>query len=197
MPAHKTQPSRLAISQSENWPHTLLCSCLVRTCSVAQSCLTLCDPSVCSLPGPSVHGVLQARISDWVAKLPASEDLPDSGIEPMSPVSPALVGGFFTTSAITWPLKKCFPATHWGLEGPAHWRPPGCLLSTCRDHCAPLRHDLASVDGLCWQQASRLESGSATGSWVTEGRSARGCVAPNSILSSVGHTELSSAKSGH
>ena len=29
---------------------------------VAQSCLTLCDPVDCSLPGSSVHGILQARI---------------------------------------------------------------------------------------------------------------------------------------
>ena len=29
---------------------------------VAQWCLTLCDPTDCSLPGSSVHGVLQARI---------------------------------------------------------------------------------------------------------------------------------------
>ena len=29
---------------------------------VAQSCLTLCDPMVCSLPGSSVHGVFQARV---------------------------------------------------------------------------------------------------------------------------------------
>ena len=33
---------------------------------VAQSCLTLCDP-ICSLPGSSVHGILQARILEWVA----------------------------------------------------------------------------------------------------------------------------------
>ena len=32
-----------------------------------QSCLTLCDPMDCSLPGSSVHGVLQARILEWVA----------------------------------------------------------------------------------------------------------------------------------
>ena len=29
---------------------------------VAESCLILCDPMDCSLPGSSVHGVLQARI---------------------------------------------------------------------------------------------------------------------------------------
>ena len=34
---------------------------------VAQSCLTLCDPMDYSLPGSSVHGVLQARVLEWVA----------------------------------------------------------------------------------------------------------------------------------
>ena len=34
-----------------------------------QSFLTLCDPMDYSLPGSSVHGVLQARILDWVAML--------------------------------------------------------------------------------------------------------------------------------
>ena len=35
--------------------------------SVAQSCLTAFDPRDCSLPGSSVHGILQARILEWVA----------------------------------------------------------------------------------------------------------------------------------
>ena len=35
--------------------------------SVAQSCLTLCGPMDCSPPGSSVHGILQARILEWVA----------------------------------------------------------------------------------------------------------------------------------
>ena len=34
---------------------------------VAQSCLTLCDTMDCSPPGSSVHGILQARILEWVA----------------------------------------------------------------------------------------------------------------------------------
>ena len=34
---------------------------------VALSCLTLCDPMDCSLPGSSVHGIFQARILEWVA----------------------------------------------------------------------------------------------------------------------------------
>ena len=36
-----------------------------------QSCLTLCNPVECSPPGFSVHGILQARILEWVA-MPAS-----------------------------------------------------------------------------------------------------------------------------
>ena len=36
-----------------------------------QSCLTLWDPMDCSLPGSSAHGVLQARILEWVA-MPSS-----------------------------------------------------------------------------------------------------------------------------
>ena len=36
-------------------------------CSVAQLCLTLCDPMDCNPPGSSVHGILQARILKWVA----------------------------------------------------------------------------------------------------------------------------------
>ena len=34
---------------------------------VAQSCLILCDPMDCSPPGFSVHGILRARILEWVA----------------------------------------------------------------------------------------------------------------------------------
>ena len=46
------------------------CTCtLCVTCVylVAQSCPTLCDPRDYSPPGSSVHGILQARIPEWVA----------------------------------------------------------------------------------------------------------------------------------
>ena len=45
---------------------------------VAQSCLTLCDPMDCSLPGFSVHGILPARILKWVA-VSFPGDLPNPG----------------------------------------------------------------------------------------------------------------------
>ena len=72
----------------------------VFVCSVAQSCLTLCNPMDCSPPGSSVCGILQARILEWQL-FPSPGHLPDPGTEPRSLVSPVLAGGFFTTSA-TW-----------------------------------------------------------------------------------------------
>ena len=72
----------------------------VESVLVAQSCLTLCNPMDFSPPGSSVHGIIQARILEWVA-MPSSRDLPDPGIELVSLMSPALAGGFFTTST-TW-----------------------------------------------------------------------------------------------
>ena len=34
---------------------------------VTQMCPTVCDPMDCSPPGSSVHGILQAKILEWVA----------------------------------------------------------------------------------------------------------------------------------
>ena len=53
----------------------------------------------CSLPGSFVHGILQARLLEWLPCLPPG-DLPNLGIEPTSFMSPALAGRFFTTSLI-------------------------------------------------------------------------------------------------
>ena len=41
----------------------------VMRAKLLQSCSTLCDPMDCSPPGFSVHGILQARILEWVAML--------------------------------------------------------------------------------------------------------------------------------
>ena len=51
----------------------------------------------CSPPGSSVHGILQARILEWVA-IPFARASPESGVKPESP---ALAGGFFTTREAT------------------------------------------------------------------------------------------------
>ena len=64
---------------------------------VAQLCLNLCDPMDCmdcSLSGSSVHGILQARILEWVS-ISFSRDLHDPRIEPTSPVLAAEFFFFF------------------------------------------------------------------------------------------------------
>ena len=57
----------------------------------------LCDPMDCSLPGPSAMGFSRQEYCSGLPFLPAG-DLPDPGIKLRSLVSPALAGGFFTTS---------------------------------------------------------------------------------------------------
>ena len=73
-----------------------------KTCDIAivvilyakllQSCLTLRDPMDCSPPGSSVHGILQARILEWVA-MPSSR----GSSQPRDPNQISrIAGGFFT-----------------------------------------------------------------------------------------------------
>ena len=69
-----------------------------------QSCLSLCNTMDCSPPGSSVHGILQARVLEWVA-MPSSRGSSDPGMEPSALKSPPLVGGLFITSA-TWLFRK-------------------------------------------------------------------------------------------
>ena len=59
------------ISYATNKFSTITCflTSSMCTCLVAQSFLTLCDPMDCSPPGSSVHGILQARVQEWVAIL--------------------------------------------------------------------------------------------------------------------------------
>ena len=47
--------------------HTYLRKQFVCVCSVAPSCLILCDHKDCSQAGSSIHGIFQARILEWVA----------------------------------------------------------------------------------------------------------------------------------
>ena len=65
-----------------------------------QSCLTVCEPMDCGPPGPSVHGILQARILEWVA-IPFSRGFSQTRNQTRISSLLALAGGFFTTST-TW-----------------------------------------------------------------------------------------------
>ena len=57
----------------------------------------------CRLPGPSVHGIFQAKILEWVAN---SRDLSDPGTEPVSPGSPELQADSSPQSDQGSPLSK-------------------------------------------------------------------------------------------
>ena len=72
---------------------------------------SLCDPMDCSPPGSSVHGILQARILEWVV-IPFSRGLPNPGIGPGSPALQA---------------DSLLP------------EPPGHLLTSIHPYCGILR----------------------------------------------------------
>ena len=132
---HLTSPSASTIahpvkysthsSRRDTWipvlSHTVLC------CAKSlQSCLTLFNPVECSPPGSSVHGILQARVLEWVA-MPSSRDFPNQGIEPRSPALQAdslpseppgkpkntgagifsLLQGILPTQELNWGLLHC------------------------------------------------------------------------------------------
>ena len=105
----------------------------------------------CSPPGSSVHGILQARILEWVA-MPPSRDLPDPGIEPESLMCPALAGKFFTTSTTweapyelsgfffhTWPTLALSPIWECTFfwDGFQPWGLRGALASHIMGCCPP------------------------------------------------------------
>ena len=71
---HRRQPTRLLRPWDSPGKDTgvgchLLLQCMKSESEreVAQSCLTLCNPLECSLPGSSIHGIFQARVLEWGA----------------------------------------------------------------------------------------------------------------------------------
>ena len=78
----------------------------------AQSCPTLCDPTDCSLPGSSVHGVFLARIREWVA-MPSSKG--SSWPRDQTQVS-CIAGRFFTIWA-TRRNKRIMKQKAWPSKG--------------------------------------------------------------------------------
>ena len=82
---------------------------------VTKSCLPLCDPVNCSMPGSTVHGIFQARIMERLPFL-FPGDLPNPGIKP---ASPSLAGGFFTMVPRGL-LRRKWPPTPIFLPGESH-----------------------------------------------------------------------------
>ena len=86
--AEQKQPNMRAILLFGTIKYNCYCIHSLREVKVVQSCLTLCDHM------DAVHGILQARILEWVefpffresSLLPSLGDLPNPGVEPRSPV---------------------------------------------------------------------------------------------------------------
>ena len=81
--------------------------CISNTLQHAQSLSLfrlLCSPMGCSLPGSSVHEILQARILEWVA-ISFSGGSSKPRDRPPSLASPALAGGFLTAELPGEPLQ--------------------------------------------------------------------------------------------
>ena len=92
-----------------------------------QSCLTLCDPMDCSLPSSSVHGFFRQEYWSGLP-FPPPEHLPDPGIKPVSPASPALQADSLPTEPPGKPLvclghcKKWLKNRDLSYHNPAGWK---------------------------------------------------------------------------
>ena len=71
---HRQQPTRLPCPWDSPGKNTgvgchflLQCMKVKSESKVTQSCPTLQDPTDCSLPGSSVHGIIQATVLEWGA----------------------------------------------------------------------------------------------------------------------------------
>ena len=98
---------------------------------VTQSCLTLCNPMDCSLPGSSVHGILQARILEWVTISSPRGSFQQGWKLSLLPLwrcrrvlycwaSEEVQQGQQTTCIFSWRCCNKLPQTEWhGAEGMA------------------------------------------------------------------------------
>ena len=94
-----------------------------------QLCLTLYEPVDCSPLVCSVHGISQVRVLECVA-CPPPGNLLDTVMEPASLTSPALAGGFFTTST-TWEAP---------LYSIRHSVQFSSVTQSCPTLCDPMNH---------------------------------------------------------
>ena len=85
-----------------------LSRCMCTQAQLLQSCLTLCSPVDCSLPGPLPMGFSRQEYCSGLP-CPSPGDLSHPGIESTSLVSSALAGRFFTTE----PPGKPSQHTYW------------------------------------------------------------------------------------
>ena len=95
------------------------------------SCVWLCDPMECGLPGSSIHGILQAIILEWVA-IPSSRE--SSGPRDWTHLSwVSCIGG--------WVLY------HWRCLGSPRWpmKLKGKVAQSCVTLCDPMDYAVLEI----------------------------------------------------
>ena len=125
----------------------LPCVCVCVCVLVVQLCPILWDPMNCSLPGSSVHEILQARIQDWVA-IPFSRD--SSQPRDWTQVS-CIAGGFFTIWA-TREVPAYFSRFRSRVTLPVLSQHPFIHLSSI--HSLVQQRHIARHGSRCWKYHS-------------------------------------------
>ena len=104
----------------------LLLSILCMCGQLLQSCLTLCDPLYCSLPGSSVPGISQARILEWSA-MPSSR----GSSQPRDQTRVSCLASRFFTHWATWEDSLSItPFIYHAFFNPLRERPFGPATSS-------------------------------------------------------------------
>ena len=94
----------ISVSTAVSWEQESVEFCpLLRVCSVALSCSTHCKSVDCSPPGFSVHGVFHGKIIGACCHFLLQGIFLTQGSN-LRLTSPALAGGFFTTTT-TWEAR--------------------------------------------------------------------------------------------
>ena len=129
--------------QTTGWMHA---------CSVAQSCLTLCDSMDYGLPGPSVHGIFQARILEWVAISSSRASFSPRDWTHISCISRRILYNWATWEAnrVTWlkPARASPELCTWGFWKRGITKLVGCqpgVLMGHHDEDLPAKRDRNEV----------------------------------------------------
>ena len=119
--------------------------------------IQLYDSMDCSPPGSSVHGMLQARILEWVA-MPSSRGSSQSGDQISLSSFPELAGRFFTTSATCEALSDQYGTLIWRhfqapCDNQTHNDTSTVVSSKERHHCHIHILWASLTSGVCHHQS--------------------------------------------
>ena len=103
---------------------------------ITKPCLTLCDLMDCSLPDSSVHGILQARVLEWVAT-PSSR----GSSQPRDRTCGSCTAGRFFTCWTTW---EAHPITYVCLFHMSSVQ-FSSVTQSCPTLCDPMNHSMPGL----------------------------------------------------